>query len=89
MNRKENGIIAVNIIEPGYLRSHNSPFMWAIRNACLIGSVKEDRILLFLSLLALLPPPLVCTVLLQSAVLSNNVRFCQKIKCVAYNITSL
>jgi hypothetical protein len=76
MNRKENGIIAVNIIEAGYLRSHSSPFMWAIRNACLIASEKEDRISLFLSLLALLPSPLVCTiVLILSAILSNNVSF--------------
>jgi hypothetical protein len=79
MNRNENGIIAANIIEAGYLRSHSSPFIWAIRNACLITSEKEDRISLFLSLLALLPAPLVCTtVLLLSAILSNNASFCQK-----------
>ena len=79
MNRKENGIIAANIIEAGYLRSHSNPFIWAIRNACFTASEKEDRISLFLSLLALLPVPLVCTtVLLLSAVLSNNASFCQK-----------
>jgi len=79
MNRKENGIIAANIIEAGYLRSHSSPFIWAIRNACFTASEKEDRISLFLSLLALLPVPLVCTtVLLLSAVLSNNASFFQK-----------
>ena len=79
MNRNENGIIAVNIIEAGYLRSHSSPFIWAIRNACLITSEKEDRISLFLSLLALLPALLVCTtVLLLSAILSNNASFYQK-----------
>ena len=79
MNRNENGIIAANIIEAGYLRSHSSPFIWAIRNACLIASKKEDRISLFLSLLALLPVLLVCTtVLLLSATLSNNASFCQK-----------
>jgi hypothetical protein len=41
MNKNANGIIAVKVIEAGYLRSHSSPFMWAIRNACLIGNVKE------------------------------------------------
>ncbi|MDQ5842206.1 MAG: hypothetical protein M3286_01830 [Thermoproteota archaeon] len=41
MNKNANGIIAVNVIEAGYLRSHRRPFMWAIRNACLIGRVKE------------------------------------------------
>jgi hypothetical protein len=43
MNKNANGIIAVNVIEAGYLRSHSSPFMWAIRNACLIGNAKEEE----------------------------------------------
>jgi hypothetical protein len=43
MNKNANGIIAVNVIEAGYLRSHSSPFMWAIRNACFIGNVKEGE----------------------------------------------
>jgi hypothetical protein len=42
MNKNANGIIAVNVIEAGYLRSHRSPFMWAIRNACLTGNAKEE-----------------------------------------------
>jgi hypothetical protein len=43
MNRNANGINAVNVIEAGYLRSHNSPFIWEIRNACLIGNAKEEE----------------------------------------------
>src|SRR5215212_7703929 len=73
MNRNEKGIIAANIIEAGYLRSHSSPFIWAIRNACLIASEKEYRISLFLFLLPLPLAPLICTdVLLLFTILSNN-----------------
>ena len=50
MNKNANGIIAVNVIEAGYLRSQSRPFMWAIRNACLIGNVKgAENILPFFS----------------------------------------
>jgi hypothetical protein len=43
MNKNANGIIAVNVIEAGYLRSHSSPFIWEIRNACLIGNAKGEE----------------------------------------------
>src|SRR5215208_2496095 len=88
MNRNEKGIIAANIIEAGYLRSHSSPFIWAIRNACLIASEKEYRISLFLFLLALPLAPLICTnVLLLFTILSNNaIAFAKKNKCILYNI---
>src|SRR5215216_6593869 len=73
MNKNANGIIAVNVIEAGYLRSHSSPFIWAIRNACLIASEKEYRKSLFLFLLPLPLAPLICTnVLLLFTILSNN-----------------
>jgi hypothetical protein len=49
MNKKENGIIAVKMMEAGYLRSQSNPFIWAIKNACFIANAKEDKVSTLLS----------------------------------------
>src|SRR5919108_738552 len=39
-NRSENGLIAVNMSDVGFLRSHRMPVMYAIKKACLTGSIE-------------------------------------------------